>query len=380
MENNTNFFGGFSAITDALTNRTVSHVAQVGTEDPEGDHIVDVDPSELEDQDDVNTQKGGKTNKIKDEFIDADVDTNDDSDTDSSDDEEVEEREEEGGITELSEAEPEIAQFVQEELAKALNIEFEDDQKFKSIKEVVEYLEELVEASSKPEFADEEIEKINKFVSDGGTVAAYLKTAHGEVDLDEVDLSVEGNQKAVIRELLKEKGYSEARIKKSIERYEDAGVLEDEAEDAKELLAEIREKKTEKLLQDKEKEKQELLAQQQKYIHSVEESVNTLNSVRGIPISDKEKKQLLDYIFKPTADGRTRYQKDYMSSVNNLIESAYFTMKGDTFVQKIERKANSEAAINLKKKLANRGKDTSKNQKESGSSWGLLSSQLRKLK
>lgn len=380
MSKPTDFFGGFESISGALTNRTTAHVSQVGTEDPEGDHIKDVDPSELEDDDQDSQNDDNILEDDNDTGVDSTGDNGDNSD--SADDTDGEDGKEEGegnGIADLSEAEPEIAQFVQEELGKVLGIEFDEDTKFNSIKEVVEYLGDLVEANSKPEFANDELEKLNKYVSDGGNISDYIKTAYGEVDLDTVDLSVEGNQKAVIRELLKEKGYTEARIKKSIERYEDAGVLEDEAEDAKELLSEIREKKSEKLLADKEKEKKAIIEQQQKYAESVEQSVNALNSVRGIPISDKEKKQLLDYIFKPTADGRTRYQKDYMSSVNNLIESAYFTMKGDAFVQKIERKANSDAAINLKKKLANRGKDARKNQKDGSSSWSFLSSQLRKL-
>jgi len=375
---NTNFFGGFDAISGALSNRSVVSSTQLGTEDPEGDHVQTVDPSELENQDIDDTQENDDIDDSNDIVDDSNDDGSNDDDTGhkgTDKDSKTKDGEGEG----LSEAEPEIAQYVQEELAKVLGIEFDEDQKFNSIKEVVEYLEELVESSSKPEFASEDIEKMNKFVANGGNLSDYLKTAYGEIDLNNIDLSVEGNQKAVIRELLKEKGYSEARIKKSIERYEDAGVLEDEAEDAKELLAEIREEKAEKLLEEKEKEKKAIAEQQQKYITSVEQSVKSLESVRGIPISVKEKKQLLDYIFKPTADGRTRYQKDYMSSVNNLIESAYFTMKGDAFIQKIERKANSEAAINLKKKLANRGKDRSKDQKDSGSAWNLLSSQLRKL-
>ena len=55
----------------------------------------------------------------------------------------------------------------------------------------------------------------------------------------------------------------------------------------------LRENKAEKLLKDKEKEKQVISEQQQKYVATVEESVNTLNSVRGIPISGQEKSSYL---------------------------------------------------------------------------------------
>ena len=58
--------------------------------------------------------------------------------------------------------------------------------------------------------------------------------------------------------------------------------------------------------------------------------IKSLKDVRGIAIPDKDKRTLIDYILKPDADGRTKYQKDYAKGgVKNLIESAYFTMNAD---------------------------------------------------
>ena len=66
-----------------------------------------------------------------------------------------------------------------------------------------------------------------------------------ELDLDNFDIEDEGNQKIIVRELLKEKGFSNKQIEKKISKYEDAGLLEDEAEDALEDLKEIRQQKKE---------------------------------------------------------------------------------------------------------------------------------------
>jgi len=391
---NENFLGGFEAFAGSLSNRAVLSEKQDGNFDPEDEKYQEVDPSELETDDDEeddskggevkDTQKKQKSSKKEEEEEQEEEDGSgeeedeeDYEDTTKKDDKTNKDDKE---ATDLGEAEPEISQFVQEKLGEALGWEFGDDEKFESINDVVDFLKEVVDTNSTPEFASDEVSALNEFVQNGGNIEDYIQTAKGEINLDTIDLSQEDNQKAVIKDLLKEQGYSDDRIKRSIERYEDAGVLEDEANDAKETLEEMREKKSKKLLEDQKKQREELQKQQQKYIQDVEKEVNSLESVRGIPISDQEKKQLMDYIFKPTADGRTKYQKDYLSDNKNLIESAYFTMKGDAFVQKVQRKANSDAAKNLKKKLSTKGKNNKKDQDDSGFVWGSISSQLRKPK
>ncbi len=378
---NTDFLGGFESFAGSLSNRAVVSEKQQGSFDQEDEQYPEVDPSELEDEDAKGSDEGKKPQKKQEssskeeEEIENDEEGTEEDEDDTSLDTKKEDEDDEA--SDLSEAEPEISQFVQEKLAEALGWEFEDSEKFKSIDEVVNFLKEVVDTNSTPNFASDELSKLNDYVQNGGNIADYMQAAKGELDLDTIDLSDENNQKAIIRDLLKEQGYSKERIKRSLERYEDAGVLEDEAADAKETLEELREKNSERLLEDQKKQRKALLEQQQNYIKDVEKEVNSFESVRGIPISEKEKKQLMDYIFKPTADGRTKYQKDYLSDNKNLIESAYFTMKGDAFVQKVQRKANSDAAKNLKQRLSSKGKKQ-KDQNDSGFIWGSISSQLRK--
>ena len=58
-------------------------------------------------------------------------------------------------------------------------------------------------------------------------------------------------------------------------------------------------------------------------------SINGLTNIRGINIPKEDRKALFDYITRTDADGLTEYQKAFNNNlVNNLIESAYFTMKG----------------------------------------------------
>ena len=64
---------------------------------------------------------------------------------------------------------------------------------------------------------------------------------------------------------------------------------------------------------------------------------------------------MLNYIFKADANGRTQYQKDYSKSVKNLIESAYFTMKGDLLIDTAKKLGTSSAIKNLKNSLRSTG-------------------------
>jgi hypothetical protein len=260
--------------------------------------------------------------------------------------------EEVSSLEDDTEDETEIVTPFVDLFTQELGWEMGDDEKPKTITELVAYMNDIIEANSKPSYASDDIEKLNKYVEEGGDIKTYFSDIFGDgIDPESIDLSKENNQKLVVTKNLEQKGYSEDRIKKMVSRYEDAGTLEDEAEDALELLKEFKEKRKEQLLKDQEKVSQVQKKQQLDFVKNVEGTVKGLTSIRGIPISLKEKQTLLDYVFKPTSDGRTSYQKDYEKNHLNLIESAYFTMKGDALLKKIETKATSDAARTLKEKL-----------------------------
>lgn len=121
----------------------------------------------------------------------------------------------------------------------------EEDKKPQTAEELIEYFYDVIEENSKPQYASEEIEALDNFVKNGGNLRDYL-SIDAEVDLDNIDIEDDENaQKTVIKELLKEKGYSAKQIDKKISKYEDAGLLEDEAEDALEALRDIRAEKKE---------------------------------------------------------------------------------------------------------------------------------------
>lgn len=258
----------------------------------------------------------------------------------------------------------------------------EEDEKPKTAQDLVEYFREVIEDNSKPDYASEEVEKLDEFVRNGGNLKDYFQL-DADIDLDNVVIEDnEVNQKAVVRMLLKEKGFSSTRIDKMINKYEDAGILEDEAQDAIEDLKEIKEAKKKQLLEEQQKQAQAVKRQQQEFFNNVMNEIKGMDSIYGITIPEKDKKTLLEYIFKPNSKGVTKYQEDYAKSLKNLVTSAYFTMKGDSIITIAKKEGKKDAIDNFKNTLT---KNTGVNKRskrmiekdDNGSIWSTFTRQLR---
>ena len=267
-------------------------------------------------------------------------------------------------------------------MAEKLNWEFEEDEdKPKSVDELINYFQNVIEENSKPEYSSEEVEALDNFVKQGGDLKKYL-TIDAELDLDDIDIEDEANQKLVVKQLLKEKGFSTKKIDKLVSRYEEAGLLEDEAQDALEDLKEIKEEKKKQLLEDQKKAYREQLQRQQQFYDNVVSEIKGLKNIRGITVPEKDKKVLMDYILKPDTDGKTKYQKDYAKGgVKNLIESAYFTMNADKLIEAAKREGNNSAIDKFRRSLKS-SSITTKSRKQATSSdddpiWFSAARQLR---
>ena len=256
-------------------------------------------------------------------------------------------------------------------MAEELGWEFDEEEaesKPKNVQELISYFKTVIEENSKPDFASEEIEALDAYVKQGGDLKKYLQI-DAELDLDDIDLDEESNQKAVVKMLLKEKGFSSKQIDKKISKYEDAGLLEDEAQDAIEDLKEIREQRKEQLLKEQKKQYEQYQEQQRTFYNNVVDEIKGLKNIRGIAIPEKDKKVLIDYILKPDADGRTKYQKDYAKGgVKNLIESAYFTMNADKLLEAAKREGNNKAVERFRNSLKSTSVSSKSKQTQTSSS------------
>lgn len=257
--------------------------------------------------------------------------------------------------------------------------DIEDDDKPKTVEDLIDYFNDVIEENSVPQYASEEVEQLDKFVKNGGNLRDYF-SIDNEIDLDDIDLEDESNQKLVLKEFLKERGFNAKQIEKKLTKYEEAGILEDESQDAAEALKDIRENKKQQLLKYQENVAKLAAQRQQEYFDTVVNEIKGMDNIRGVKIPEKDKQILLEYIFKPTPDGMTKFQKDWSKSVKNLIESAYFTMKGDTLVKAAEVKGQN-AAINKFKNSLNRTGVSRKTKKQDNTSaesmWNSFARRLR---
>ncbi len=325
--------------------------------DAKQDKKEDKDNKQDPDDDSSKDDKDNKNDKVDDDTV---IDTDNQADDDTEDNA--------------------VATFF-EALSDKIGWELDEDEEIpQTPEELVEYFQEVIEENSVPQYASEEVEALDKFVKNGGNLKDYFQI-DGKLDLEDFEIEDnEVNQKLVIKEFLKEKGFSSKQIDKKLTKYEDAGLLEDEATDALEALRDIREQKKQQLLEEQEKSANELKKRQQDYFNSVVTEIKGMDNIRGIKIPQKDKQALLEYIFKPTADGKTQYQKDYSKSVKNLLESAYFTMKGDTLL-KAAKSEGSTAAINkFKNSLSKTGvsrKTRRQDNTSTESMWDSFARQLR---
>lgn len=321
----------------------------------------DTEEEEIEEEDIEDKSKRKPGRHRKEETIEEETE----------EEEEVEDNNEENVVTNFFDA-----------MAEKLNWEFEEDEdKPKSVDELINYFQNVIEENSKPEYSSEEVEALDNFVKQGGDLKKYL-TIDAELDLDDIDIEDEANQKLVVKQLLKEKGFSTKKIDKLVSRYEEAGLLEDEAQDALEDLKEIKEEKKKQLLEDQKKAYQIQLQRQQQFYDNVVSEIKGLKNIRGITVPEKDKKVLMDYILKPDTDGKTKYQKDYAKGgVKNLIESAYFTMNADKLIEAAKREGNNSAIDKFRRSLKSSSITTKSRKQATGSDddpiWFSAARQLR---
>lgn len=374
IDNIDNEFDAVEELTDeeleALRGKTSKKSTNNKEDEEEEEDVVD---GKGEEDDDIETNEPSKTKKSSKKTTKTDKD----NDT-------VDEKGEEDNVDsdDGTTSEELIVNFF-DSLSEQLGwSDVEDEDKPKTAEDLIEYFKDVIEENSVPQYASEEVEKLDEFVRNGGNLKDYF-SIDADIDLDNIEVEDnEINQKLVVKEFLKEKGFSAKQIDKKITKYEDAGILEDEAVDALEALKDIKAERKEKLLEEQQKSAREAQKQQQTFFNNVVSEIKGMDSIYGIEIPEKDKRALLEYIFKPDAEGVTKYQKDYAKSLKNLITSAYFTMKGDSLITIAKQKGKKDALDNFKNSLRGSGV-TKKSRKQvinndsTSTIWDTFARQLR---
>lgn len=229
-----------------------------------------------------------------------------------------------------------------------------------TVDDLTQYFTDVVNQNSVPQYADERIQKLDEYVKNGGKFEDFYSRQQEALTLDSIDLEDENNQKAVVREFMQRAGYTDEQINKKITRYEDSDVLYDEAEDALGRLKAIRQQEAEQLARQQEEQARIQEQQSREFFDTVTKDINALTNIRGINVPKEDRKALFDYIFKVDQNGQSQYTKDFNKNLSkNLIESAYFTMKGDSLVSTAKKDGESSAAERLRNMLRHSAKNHS---------------------
>ena len=238
--------------------------------------------------------------------------------------------------------------------------DIDEDKRPVTVEGLTDYLKAVVDENSRPEYADDRIAQLDAYVKNGGKFEDFYQQQSAQINYDNINLEDETNQKAVVRELLKYSNYTDEQISRKIERYEDADMLEEEAEDALARLKDIKKAEVEQMKAQQEEALRQQQEQSMQFFNDVSTQINNLTDIRGISIPKEDRKALFEYIFKQDAQGLSQYQKDFNENIaKNLIESAYFTMKADAFVTEAKKSGETSAADKLRKMLRHTSKNHS---------------------
>lgn len=227
--------------------------------------------------------------------------------------------------------------------------QFED-----SLDGFVDFVKTIVEANSEPQFANDEVARLNEFVTNGGSVQKYLDAVYNTPDLERIDISSADNQKKVYEMFLREKHptKSEDWIAKKIEKVEDAGLLEDEASDAYDELMEIFTERKTSILEEQKRQHEENVRQYEETINNLRTKLTKGDNIAGFPINKNVGERFFNYLTqRDRRSGKTQYQQELEQDPDKSLLMAYM-MFNKFDVEKVSKRAKSEAAADLKKSLS----------------------------
>ena len=328
---------GFTGVEDPIEENNEPDPGKQETEEKEGEN--------KDEHDDDSKIPDDVLNRINNQSSEEELDGEQDPDDDNTE-------------TDPNEAQ-QIGAFF-DAFAEALDWDVEDEDRPDSIESLIDYIGDVVEQNSTPQYADQRIAELDQYVKNGGKFEDFYNNRSQVESYKNLDMEDEANQKAVVRDYMKMQGYTDEQISRKIERYEDADMLEDEATDAVVYLERVREQQLQQALAEQEQVRMAQEQQAMEFMNSLNTSIASLDNIRGISVPKEDRKALLDYITKTDANGLTQYQKDFnQNMVSNLIESAYFTMKGDALLGSATRNGQTSAASKLRTMLRHQMKNHS---------------------
>ena len=197
-------------------------------------------------------------------------------------------------------------------------------------------------------------QKFIEYLENGGDPLKYIQAKASLNYMKMDDKSIDGNenmQRDVLKDLLSKDGYTEVEIEEKVKDYEDAGIMEREAQRALKRLKTIQQREDIDLVENQKKQRQSEIKAYDTYISQLETNLSKKQEIGGFPITERDKSGLFAYMTKPVdKEGRTQLIIDTSSDPDMQLNLAYAAYKKFNF-SSIKKDAVTKATSSLRDTL-----------------------------
>ena len=268
---------------------------------------------------------------------------------------EVETEEEEGGESALK-----VFAEIQRDtgLIDFNDEEFEDSEEW-LLSRVQDTINSKVEEYK--ESMPEEIKYLLENHEAGVNMYDLLKSESQQQTYDSIDKeklgSSESTQRKLVKDLLALNGFSQAQIEKKVARYEDAGVLLEEAEEALTTLQEVQKQHKQQLIEQQKQEKQQKVEAHKTWLSDLKDHIGKKEEILpGFKLNPKDKDLLYSGITKLDRQGKNEIMRIREKDPEFDLKIAYLATVLKWDFSAFERQSTTKST----RKLADAIKSTKK--------------------
>ena len=268
----------------------------------------------------------------------------------------------EASDTEEGDDEPALKVFAQIQRDSGL-IDFKDEE----FEDSEEWLLEKVQATidnKVTEYKDnmpEEIKYLLDNYEQGVNIYDLINMSANEQSYETIaEDSLKDNnsmQRMLVKDLLSRSGWSEERVKRKLDRYEDTGVLLEEAEDALSSLKEMQKQEKENMIQTQKQEQQQRITAHEAWLTELNDHIGKKEEILpGFQLSPKDKENLYKGITKLDKQGKNEIMRMREKDPEFDLKIAYLATVLKWDFSAFERQSTTKST----RKLADAIKSTKK--------------------
>jgi len=283
-------------------------------------------------------------------------------DTKEDAEEEVPEVSEESKTEEEPQSEPILKVFAEVQRENGL-IDFKDDEFEDSEEWLLNKVQDTIDSKvlEYKESMPEEIKYLLENHEDGVNMYDLLQSdvqqkTYDSIDKDKLSDS-QSLQKKLVRDLLSVNGFSQTQIERKVARYEDAGVLLDEAEEALSTLQDVQKQQKEQLIVKQKEEQKQRVESHKAWLGDLKTHIDKKDEILpGFNLNPKDKNVLYNGITKLDRNGENEIMRMRKKDPEFDLKIAYLATVLKWDFSAFERQSTTKST----RKLADAIKSTKK--------------------